>query len=32
VTLTVSTKGIKTIDKKGIESVIADLARRGIKV
>lgn len=32
VTLTVSTKGIKTIDKKGIEAVMADLRRRGIKV
>ena len=32
VTLTVSTKGIKTIDRKGIEAVIADMRRRGIKV
>lgn len=32
VTLTLSAKGIKTIDKKGIESVIADMKRRGIKV
>jgi len=32
VTLTVSTKGIKTIDRNGIESVMADLRRRGIKV
>ena len=29
VTLTVSTKGIKTIDKKGIEAVAADVRRRG---
>jgi len=32
VTLTVSTKGIKTINKKGIESVMADMRRRGVKV
>ncbi len=32
VTLTVSAKGIKTINKKGIEPVLADLARRGVKV
>ncbi len=32
VTLTVSAKGIKTIDAKGIEAVIADMRRRGIKV
>ena len=32
VTLTVSAKGIKTIDRKGIEAVIADMRRRGIKV
>ena len=32
VTLTVSAKGIKTIDKKGIESVLADMRRRGVKV
>ena len=32
VTLTVSTKGIKTINKRGIESVVADLRRRGEKV
>ncbi len=30
--LTVSTKGIKTIDERGIESVVADLRRRGVKV
>lgn len=29
ISLTVSTKGIKTIDSKGIESVVADLKRRG---
>ncbi len=32
VTLTVSAKGIKTIDKLGIESVLADMRRRGEKV
>jgi len=32
VKLTVSTKGIKTINKKGIESVVADIRRRGEKV
>jgi large subunit ribosomal protein L28 len=32
VRLTLSTKGIKTVDKRGIESVVADLRRRGIKV
>lgn len=32
VTLTVSAKGIKTIDRKGIEAVIADMRRRGIHV
>ena len=32
VTLTVSTKGIKTIDKRGIEAVVADMRRGGIKV
>ena len=29
VTLTVSARGIKTVDKRGIESVIADLRARG---
>lgn len=29
ITLTVSTKGIKTIDSKGIDAVAADLIRRG---
>jgi large subunit ribosomal protein L28 len=32
VTLRVSTKGMKTITKNGIESVIADMKRRGVKV
>jgi large subunit ribosomal protein L28 len=32
VTLTVSTKGIKTINKNGIESVMADMRRRGVKI
>lgn len=32
VTLTVSAKGIKTINKNGIESVLADMRRRGVKV
>ena len=32
VKLTVSAKGIKTINKNGIESVLADIRRRGEKV
>lgn len=32
VTLTVSTKGIKTIDHKGIEKVVAELRSRGVRV
>jgi large subunit ribosomal protein L28 len=32
VTLTVSTKGLRTIDKLGIEAVVADLRRQGKKV
>ena len=32
VVLTLSTKGIKTVDKRGIESVVADLRRQGVKV
>jgi large subunit ribosomal protein L28 len=32
VTLTLSAKGIKIIDKRGIEAVIADMRRRGVKV
>ncbi|MEM9468414.1 MAG: 50S ribosomal protein L28, partial [Actinomycetota bacterium] len=30
--LNVSTKGIKTIDKRGIEAVVADMRRNGQKV
>jgi large subunit ribosomal protein L28 len=32
VTLRVSTKGIKTIDQRGIEAVVAELRARGEKV
>jgi len=32
VTLTVSAKGIKIIDKQGIDKVLADMRRRGEKV
>ncbi|MEZ5341179.1 MAG: 50S ribosomal protein L28 [Acidimicrobiales bacterium] len=32
ITLTVSAKGIKTINKKGIDSVVADLRRKGVKL
>ncbi len=32
VTLTVSARGIKTINKNGIESVLADMRRRGERV
>jgi large subunit ribosomal protein L28 len=32
VTLRVSTKGIKEIDLRGIDAVVADLARRGVKL
>ena len=32
VNLTVSAKGIKTINKNGIEAVLADMRRRGEKV
>lgn len=32
VSLTVSTKGMKTISKRGIESVVAELRRRGERV
>ncbi|MAK53443.1 MAG: 50S ribosomal protein L28 [Actinomycetota bacterium] len=32
VTLTVSARGIKTINKNGIERVLADMRRRGEKV
>jgi large subunit ribosomal protein L28 len=31
VTLTLSTKGIKTIDKQGIDAVVARLIREGVK-
>ncbi|CAM4095917.1 50S ribosomal protein L28 [Kibdelosporangium persicum] len=32
ITLTVSTKGIRTIDRKGIEAVVAELRRKGVRV
>ncbi|ONI90596.1 50S ribosomal protein L28 [Actinosynnema sp. ALI-1.44] len=32
ITLTVSSKGIKTIDRKGIEAVVARLRRAGVRV
>ncbi|ADG97730.1 ribosomal protein L28 [Segniliparus rotundus DSM 44985] len=32
ITLNVSTKGIKTIDRKGIEAVVAELRAKGVKV
>ncbi|WP_053715062.1 50S ribosomal protein L28 [Saccharothrix sp. NRRL B-16348] len=32
VVLILSTKGIKTVDRRGIESVVADLRRQGVKV
>lgn len=32
VSLRVSNHGLRTIDKKGIETVLADLRKRGIKV
>lgn len=32
VTLTVSTRGIKTIDKRGIDAVVADIRARGGRV
>ena len=31
VTLTLSAKGIKVIDARGIESVIAELTKKGVK-
>ncbi|MFT3862018.1 50S ribosomal protein L28 [Micropruina sp.] len=31
ITLIVSTRGIKTIDVRGIETVVADLQRRGVR-
>lgn len=32
VTLTVSTKGMRIISKRGIESVVADLRAKGVRV
>lgn len=32
ITLNVSAKGIKTINKRGIDSIVADLRRRGEKI
>ncbi|MFT4041589.1 MAG: 50S ribosomal protein L28 [Gordonia sp. (in: high G+C Gram-positive bacteria)] len=32
ITLTVSAKGIKTIDRRGIESVVAEIRARGEKI
>lgn len=32
VTLNVSAKGIKVIDARGIEAVVADLQKRGVKL
>ena len=32
ITLTVSTKGIRTIDRDGIEAVVARLRRKGVKI
>ena len=32
ISLNVSAKGIKTIDRRGIESVVAEMRRRGQKV
>ncbi|WP_349826740.1 50S ribosomal protein L28 [Brevibacterium litoralis] len=32
VTLNVSTKGIKLIDKRGIDSVVQDLVAKGVKL
>jgi large subunit ribosomal protein L28 len=32
VTLFVSSKGLRTIDKRGIESVVAELRRNGQKI
>jgi large subunit ribosomal protein L28 len=31
-TLRVSTKGMRTIEKKGLQAVLADLRRRGISI
>ena len=32
ITLTISTKGIKVIDRDGIEAVVARLRREGVKI
>ena len=32
ITLTLSTSGMRMISKRGIESVVADLRKRGVKV
>jgi large subunit ribosomal protein L28 len=32
VTLRVSTRGLRTIEKKGVEAVVADLRARGVNV
>ncbi|MDA3146805.1 50S ribosomal protein L28 [Leucobacter sp. UCMA 4100] len=32
VTLTLSTRGIKVVDARGIEAVVADLQKRGVKL
>lgn len=32
VTLTVSARGIKTIDRRGIDSVVAELLTKGVKL
>lgn len=32
VRLTVSTKGMRTIDKRGIEAVVAELRRDGVRI
>ena len=32
ITLTLSTRGMKTIDKRGIESVVADMRKNGQKI
>lgn len=32
ITLTVSAKGLKTVNKNGIESVVAELRKQGVKI
>ncbi|WP_028709604.1 50S ribosomal protein L28 [Propionicicella superfundia] len=32
VTLTLSTRGIRTIDRRGIDAVVADLRRTGVRL